>query len=277
MTASSRPSTASRSRSSGPDARDRRRVRLRQERHLPDDHGPEPEAEHHHLRSGAVEGRGPADDEREQAAGHPRQRHRDDLPGPDDEPEPGAPDREAADRGDHAPRRRVREAGAPDGARAAEGGRHPARGAPDRRLPAPVLRRDAPARDDRDGADQQPGPAGRRRAHHGARRDDAGADPEPAREAAAGLRQRDHHDHPRPGRDRGDRRRRGRHVRRGGRRGGLRRGRSSSGRITPTRGASWARCPGSTPTSSASSRSRVSRRRSSTRRRAVASIRAART
>ena len=69
-------------------------------------------------------------------------------------------------------------------ARAAEGRRHPARRAPRRRLPAPVLGRHAPARDDRDGADQRSRPADRRRADDGARRDDAGADPEPDGEAA---------------------------------------------------------------------------------------------
>ena len=47
----------------------------------------------------------------------------------------------------------------------------------DRRLPAPVLGRHAPARDDRDGADQRARPADRRRADDRARRDDAGADP----------------------------------------------------------------------------------------------------
>ena len=35
----------------------------------------------------------------------------------------------------------------------------PQPGPPRRRLPAPVLRRHAPARDDRDGSDQQPQPA----------------------------------------------------------------------------------------------------------------------
>ena len=104
--------------------------------------------------------------------------------------------------------------------RAAEGRRHPARRAPHRRLPAPVLGRHAPARDDRDGADQRPRPADRRRADDGARRDDAGADPRPDADAAAGVRQRDHHDHARPRRRRRDRRRRRRHVRGQGRRAG---------------------------------------------------------
>ena len=49
------------------------------------------------------------------------------------------------------------------------------------RLPAPVLGRHAPAGDDRDGADQQPRPADRRRAHHRARRHHPGADPRPDR------------------------------------------------------------------------------------------------
>ena len=48
--------------------------------------------------------------------------------------------------------------------RAAQAGRHPARRASHRRLPAPVLRRHAPARDDRDGPRQRPRPADRRRA-----------------------------------------------------------------------------------------------------------------
>src|SRR3954465_15478914 len=50
-------------------------------------------------------------------------------------------------------------AGGPQpGARAAYGGRHPAPRPADRRLPAPVLGWHATAGDDRDGADQQPGP-----------------------------------------------------------------------------------------------------------------------
>ena len=46
---------------------------------------------------------------------------------------------------------------------------------PDRRLPAPVLRRHAAARDDRDGDGPEPGAADRRRADHGAGRHRAGA------------------------------------------------------------------------------------------------------
>ena len=129
------------------------------------------------------------------------------------------------------------------------------------RLPAPVLGRHAPARDDRDGADQRAGPADRGRADDGARRDDPGADPEADDDPPGRVRHRDHHDHARPRRRRRDRRRRRRHVRRQGRRGGRRSTRSSRARTTPTRGGCSARCRASTPTSSGSSRSRASRRR----------------
>ena len=94
----------------GPDARHRRRVWLGQERHVPDDHGPEPEADGDLDRHRALEGRGPADREPAPAARDPRQRDRDDLPGSDDEPQPGAQDRGPARRGDASARRRLEEA-----------------------------------------------------------------------------------------------------------------------------------------------------------------------
>ena len=118
----------------GPDPRHRRRVRLRQERHLPDDHGAEPQAVGEYDRNRALEGRGSADGQPEAAARDPRQRDRDDLPGPDDEPEPGPQDRQPARRGDAPPRGRLEEAGPCPCARAAEGGRHPASRAAARRL-----------------------------------------------------------------------------------------------------------------------------------------------
>ena len=85
-----------------------------------------------------------------------------------------------------------------------------------RRLPAPVLRRDAAARDDRDGALLRPRPADRRRADHRARRHRPGADPRPDPRPAEGvqLRGRDHH--PRPGRGGRARRRHHGDVRRPG-------------------------------------------------------------
>ena len=72
--------------------------------------------------------------------------------------------------------------GQPDGsartrARRARHGRHPVARTSACRLSAPVLRRHAPARGDRHRAAAQPGPDHRRRADHGARRDDPGADP----------------------------------------------------------------------------------------------------
>ena len=65
-------------------------------------------------------------------------------------------------------------------------------------LPAPALRRAAPARDDRDGAGLQ-APADRgRRAHHRARRDGAGADPRPAQRPGPRARRRAADHQPRP-------------------------------------------------------------------------------
>ena len=61
--------------------------------------------------------------------------------------------------------------------RAARARRHPARRGAHPQLPARVLRRHAPARDDRDGAVVRPVGADRRRAHHRAGRDDPGPDP----------------------------------------------------------------------------------------------------
>ena len=63
------------------------------------------------------------------------------------------------------------------GGRAPRPRRHPERQVARTRLPPPVLRRHAPARDDRDGARPQPGDPDRRRADHRARRDRPGADP----------------------------------------------------------------------------------------------------
>ena len=59
---------------------------------------------------------------------------------------------------------------------------------PAQRLPAPDVGRHEPARDDRDGDRVQPAPADRRRADHGARRHDPGADPRPAARPAARAR-----------------------------------------------------------------------------------------
>ena len=71
----------------------------------------------------------------------------------------------------------------------------PARGP---RLPAPALRRAAPAGDDRDGAGLPPAADRRRRADHRPRRDGPGADPRPALGAGARARRRADDHQPRP-------------------------------------------------------------------------------
>ena len=72
---------------------------------------------------------------------------------------------------------------------------HPGSGAPHRLLSARDVRRPAPARDDRDGARQQPGRADRRRADDRARRDRPGAHPRAPRGPAEAPRHVDrvHH------------------------------------------------------------------------------------
>ena len=95
-----------------------------------------------------------------------------------------------------------------------DAGRHPERARPRARLPAPVLGRHAPARDDRDGARPQPRRADRRRAHDRARRDRAGADRRADRPREEGVRHRRDPDHARPRRHRRDGDARDGHVRR---------------------------------------------------------------
>ena len=168
-------------------ARDRRRVGLRQERHRDD-------AARADARTRTPASRARSATRARTCSTLPESRlrdvrgsaDRDDLPGPDDVAEPGLHGRRPDRRGDHHARadraRRTREA--PRG-RAAAPGRDPERPVARRRLPAPVLGRHAPARDDRDGALLQPGHPDRRRADDGARRDDPGADPRAARPACA--------------------------------------------------------------------------------------------
>ena len=79
---------------------------------------------------------------------------------------------------------------------------HPAARGASPPVPARVLRRDAPAGHDRDGAVPQPRPAHRGRAHDRPRRHRAGADPGPDRQAEGRVRHGRHDHHPRPGRRR---------------------------------------------------------------------------
>ena len=85
--------------------------------------------------------------------------------------------------------------------------------APGGRVPARVLRRYAPARDDRHGDRQRPEGHHRRRADHRARRDHPGAGPGGAQDRPGGHRRRHRDDHPRPRCDRRFRRPGAGHVR----------------------------------------------------------------
>ena len=120
--------------------------------------------------------------------------------------------------------------------------RHPERPSARQGLPAPVLGRHAPARDDRDGARAQPVRADRRRAHDGARRDGAGADPRADRQGQARLRHRRDPGHPRPRRRRRDGADRHGHVRRAAPSSTGRRAEVFDARSTPTRGGCSSRC-----------------------------------
>ena len=85
----------------GRDARPRRRERLRQERHRPGAAGPDRAARHDHRRRRALEGRvARAPTPSATLRTGPRQRDRDDLPGPDDVAQPAVhrrqPDRRGA-------------------------------------------------------------------------------------------------------------------------------------------------------------------------------------
>ena len=168
------------------DARRRRRVRLGQERHEPRDHGPaQPQRTRTSAARSLFEGRDllalPPDELRKIRG----KRHRDDLPGPVRVPAPDVPRRRPDRRGGARARERLatsRRERAPSSCSAQVG--IPNARVARARLPAPVLGRHAPARDDRDGARAQPGRADRRRADDRARRDRAGADPRADRPAS---------------------------------------------------------------------------------------------
>ena len=132
--------------------------------------------------------------------------------------EPGAHDRRPDLRGDQGPpgteRRAARERTM--ALLAARG--CPVRGARVRPVPARVLRRHAPARDDRDGDRERPERPRRGRADDSARRHDPGADHRGAEGGAARDAGGDRPHHPRPRPDRRARRSRRRDVRGQGRR-----------------------------------------------------------
>ena len=143
---------------------------------------------------------------------HPHQGNRHGVPGADDVAQPGL-HRRRADRRRRAP---AREAVAPRGARQDHRDAAPRanseRGKARQRLSAPVLRRHAPARDDRHGAVVQPEAPDRRRTDHRARRHHSGADPRAAGRHEVPLRHGGDADHPRHGRGGRDGAARRRHV-----------------------------------------------------------------
>ena len=161
------------------DARHRRRVRLRQDRAVPLDHGPahrpQRRAQRARRRYDGQELVGAAHSRAARALGH---RDGDGLPGPDDLAQPGDADRAPDHRGAALPPRHARRTrptqqalqllesvGIPD---------------PKRRLdavPPRAVRRHAPAGHDRHRAGLRPEAPVRRRAHHRARRHRAGPDP----------------------------------------------------------------------------------------------------
>ncbi len=132
------------------------------------------------------------------AARAPRQGHRHDLPGADDGPEPGDAGG-GADRGGAPGPPRLQPPALPRaGARADAAGRHPRPPAPRERLPPRAVGGYAAARDDRHRALLRAASDPLRRAHHCARRDHPGSDPEAAAEAARGARHERGVRHPRP-------------------------------------------------------------------------------
>ena len=160
----------------------------------------------HGVGSGELPWPRPAGAPRPCAAGHPRRRDRDGVPGSDDVPPPHALDR-PADRGADPPaprrptgRRETACSGAPGRRSAARSRARPPR------VSASVLGRHAPAGRDRDRTRSGAGAPHRRRADDGSRRHGAGRDHQAPRRPAARARPVRGAHHARPRRDVGDRR-----------------------------------------------------------------------
>src|SRR6266566_2254130 len=197
------------------DPGDRRRIGVRENRHLAVDPAADSRASRPHppRQPDRIRGPEPPRAPRTGAARRPRQPDRDDLSGADDLAESGL-HRRGPDRGGrHHPSASVapRRAHARD--RDAAAGRYSRARGTRRSLSASALGRHAPARHDRDGARLSPESADRRRADHRARRDDPGADPRAPRPAPARAGHGGAPDHARSRRGRGSRRPRRRHVR----------------------------------------------------------------
>ena len=152
------------------------------------------------LRRDLVRRQGARPHARRRHAGAARQRDGDDLPGSAVVAAPVLHHRRADRRGVPGAQQGEQGRRAQARGRDAGTGRHPQPRQAFRRLPAPVLGRYAPARDDRDGAGLRPEAAHRRRADDRARRDRPGADPRADEGPAARVQLGDHPHHSRPGR-----------------------------------------------------------------------------
>ena len=193
----------------GQDARRRRRVRLGQDGAGPLDHGAAHRPQRRAQRLGhATTGRSSWAPRNDHAAGPVGHRDGDGVPGPDDVAQPGDEDRAADHRGPPLPPRHPQGRGQRAGAAAARLGRHPrSRSAASTQYPHELSGGMRQRVHDRDRARLRPQAALRRRAHHRARRHRAGADPQPARPAAARAAHGDGARHPRPRRGRRSHRR----------------------------------------------------------------------
>ena len=200
-------------------ARRRRRIRLGQDRPQSLDHGPAAE-DRGHVGLGPLRRARGARPARQGHAAPLGRRDVDGLPEPAELAEPADEGRQADHRAAeapprHGPHERPRHRGATVARRA-----HPRGRASPRPVPARVVGRHAPARDDRDRARLRPDDPVRRRADHRPRRHRAGPDPRADRRAAPRPQHVGHPRHPRPRRRRRSHRPDRRDVRRQARRAG---------------------------------------------------------
>ena len=148
----------------------------------------------------------PHDARRERAEAVSRPPYRHGVPGSDDVAQSGDARRQADHGGDPGAPRRIERGCAQSCNRVARRGRHCGSPRARRFVSASTERWHASARDDRDGIGWRAGLARSRRAHHGARRDRAGADSRAARPVAHQPRPRRPAHHARPRHRRGTRR-----------------------------------------------------------------------